>query len=63
VARLTAALGTTPGDLFPTSAQPDDLAVIRQQLRTLFEGVVASENRQPLSLLAQFLARLSETGR
>jgi transcriptional regulator with XRE-family HTH domain len=63
VAKLAAALGTTPGDLLPVTSPPDDLAVIRGQLRSLFEGVMESEDRQMLSHLTQFLARLSETSR
>jgi len=63
VAKLAAALGMTAADLLPTDPPPDDLAVIREQLRKLFEGVVQSDDRQMLAHLAQFLARLSETSR
>jgi transcriptional regulator with XRE-family HTH domain len=63
VARLAGALGTSIADLLPTEPQPDDLAVIREQIRRLFEGVIESEDRQMLSHLAQYLARLSETSR
>lgn len=59
--RLAAAIGTTPSDLLPATRQPDDLAVVRGQARTLFDSLLATEDRQTLSLLAQFLARLSET--
>jgi transcriptional regulator with XRE-family HTH domain len=63
VAKLAAALGTTVADLLPASSPPDDLAVIRDQLRILFTSLIESEDRQMLSHLAQFLARLSETSR
>jgi hypothetical protein len=63
VARLATALGTTIADLLPTTPPPDDLAVLRGQIRRLVDGVIASEDRQMLSHLAQFLARLSETSR
>jgi hypothetical protein len=47
----------------PTTAPPDDLGVLREQARRLFTGLVQSDDRQTLSLLAQLLARLSETSR
>ncbi len=63
VARLAAALGTPVADLLPTDPLPDDLAVLRQQAKRLLQAVLETEDRQTLSLLNQFLARLSETGR
>lgn len=62
-ARLAAALGTPLADLLPTDPPPDDLAVLREQARRLFTGVVGTEDRDVLTLLNQFLARLSETER
>ena len=59
--RLAVALGTTVGDLLPPTSQPDDLAVLRTQARRLCEAILQTEDRQTLSLLTQFLARLSET--
>jgi transcriptional regulator with XRE-family HTH domain len=63
VARFAAALGTEIADLLPTTAPPDDLAVIRRQAKKLFDSIMQSEDRQTLALLNQFLARLAETGR
>lgn len=63
VARLATALGTTVADLLPTDPPPDDLEVLRQQTKRMFDAVHQTEDRQTLSLLAQFLARLVETGR
>lgn len=59
--RLAAAIGTIPSDLLPSVLPPDDLAVFRDQARKLFDGLMDTEDRQTLSLLTQFLARLSET--
>lgn len=63
VARLAKALGAEIADLLPTEPRPDDLAVLRRQAKKLFDAVVQTEDRQMLSLLNQFLSRLSETGR
>ena len=63
VARLAAALGTTVADLLPTDPTPDDLEVLRRQAKKLFDAVHQTEDRQTLSFLNQFLARLVETGR
>jgi hypothetical protein len=63
VARLAAALGNTIADLLPTSAPPDDLAVMREQAHRLFKGLIESDDRQTLALVVQLLARLSETDR
>jgi hypothetical protein len=38
----------------------EDLAVVRQQAQRLFNGLLESDDRAVLSLLTQFLARLSE---
>jgi HTH-type transcriptional regulator, repressor for puuD len=61
VARLAAALGTTVADLLPTTAPPDDVAVLRRRARTLFDTLVQTDDRQLLGLLNQFLARLSNS--
>ncbi len=60
VARLAAALGTTAPDLLPASPSPDAAAVLREQCRRLFEGLVRAEDEATLSLLAQLLARMAE---
>jgi hypothetical protein len=44
--------------LLPTTPEPDDLAVTRQQARKLFDGLLRSEGWAVL-LLTQLLARLS----
>lgn len=62
-ARLAAALGTPIADLLPTDPPPDELAVLREQARRLFASVVATEDRDVLALVNQFLARLVETER
>lgn len=62
-ARLAAALGTPIADLLPTDPPPDELAVLRDQARRLFDNVVATEDRDVLTLVNQFLARLVETER
>lgn len=59
--RLAAALGVSATELLPAAAPADDLDVIRDQVRRQTEALLQSEDRQTLSLLAQFLARLSET--
>jgi transcriptional regulator with XRE-family HTH domain len=63
VARFAAALGTEIADLLPMTQAPDDLAVMQRHAKKLFDSFLATEDRQTLSLLNQFLARLSETGR
>jgi transcriptional regulator with XRE-family HTH domain len=61
VDRLAAALGTTPHDLMPLITTPDTVAVLQEQARSLFETVMTGADREMLSLLNQFLARLAET--
>jgi transcriptional regulator with XRE-family HTH domain len=61
VARLATALGTTAADLLPASTPPDAVAVLRERIRSLFDDLIRTEDEATLSLLAQFLARLSET--
>ncbi len=61
VARLATALGTTVADLLPPVPHPDDLEVLRQQAKRLFDAILQTEDRPTLSFLNQFLARLAET--
>ena len=61
VQRLAAALGCTLHDLLPLTAPPDDLAILRDQVQRQVEALMVTKDRQTFSLLAQFLARLSET--
>ena len=63
VARFATALGTEIANLLPTNPLPDDLAVLRKQAKKLFDALLQTEDRETLSLLNQFLARLAETGR
>lgn len=60
-ARLAAALGCTIHDLLPLAAPPDALSVLRGQVRRQIQTLLQTDDRQTLSLLAQLLARLSET--
>ena len=53
----------TVADLLPTDAPSDDLEVLRRQAKKLFASILPTEDRQTLSFLNQFLARLAETGR
>ena len=59
--RLANALGTTPAALLPVAVPPDDLTVLREQIRRQVERIVESDDRQSLTLLSQLLARVSET--
>jgi transcriptional regulator with XRE-family HTH domain len=61
VARLARALGTTTHDLLPTTAPPDTLAFLRQQARSLFDGLLQSADRETLLMLVPLLARLGES--
>jgi transcriptional regulator with XRE-family HTH domain len=61
VQKLAAALGCTIHDLLPLAAPPSDLAVLRDQVRRQVEALLQTEDRQTLSLVAQILARVSET--
>lgn len=61
VARLAAALGCTVHDLLPLTSMPDELTVLRSQVRRQVQTLLHTDDRQTLSLLAQLLARLSET--
>jgi transcriptional regulator with XRE-family HTH domain len=60
VARLCQALGVVIADLVPLAAPPDDLAVVRQQAKRLFDSLIRTDDRAALLLLTQVLARLSE---
>lgn len=60
VQKLAAALGTTAADLLPGGDQPPDAAaVLRERARTLFDGLVTSEDQAELSLLVQLLDKLT----
>jgi transcriptional regulator with XRE-family HTH domain len=61
VAKLAHALGAAAAELLPGTTQPDAVAVLREQARKLFNDLIRTEDRATLSLLSQFLARLSET--
>ena len=57
--KIANALGYTIHDLLPTSEPPDDLTVLREQVKRQVESLLNTEDLQTLSLLAQLLARLS----
>lgn len=61
VAKLAAALGCTIHDLLPLAEPPDDLAVLREQIRRQVEILLQSQDAQTLALVAQLLARVCET--
>jgi hypothetical protein len=61
VQRLADALGCSIHDLLPITAPPDDLTVLREQVRRQVEALLQTEDRQTLALVAQMLARISET--
>ena len=63
VARLAQALGTTSHDLMPTTAPPDTMAMLREQVRKLFEALVTSADRETLLMLYPLLARLVEASK
>jgi XRE family aerobic/anaerobic benzoate catabolism transcriptional regulator len=60
VARLASALGVPVADLLPVTAVREELSVMREQARDLFESLLRSGDRAILVLLTQLLARLAE---
>jgi transcriptional regulator with XRE-family HTH domain len=61
VARLATALGVAIAELLPAEGQgQDDLAVLRQRARRMFDALVQKEDPAALVLLTQLLARLAE---
>ncbi len=61
VERLARALGTSPTDLFPTTAPPDALPVLRQQAAKLFETILQAADRETLLMLNPMLACVAES--
>lgn len=61
VARLSEALGTTPHELLPAMAEPDSLAVLRDQAKKLFDGLLENADRPTLMMLCPLLSRLGES--
>ena len=59
--RLAAALGTTAADLLPVAEPTDNLPVLRDQARKLFESLMAEGDRETLLLLNPLMARLLES--
>lgn len=60
VARLAKALATTPADLLPTTSAPDTQAVLKDQARRLFEGLIEEVDREGLRLLCPLLRMLAD---
>jgi hypothetical protein len=60
LARFARALGTTVGGLL-REEQPDDLGLIREQIRRVVGSVIESKDRQTLCDLGWVPVRLSET--
>ncbi len=60
VDRLAKALGATLTDLLPSTETTDTLAVLREQARRLFDGLLQTADRETFLMLNPLLARLSE---
>ncbi|HVX12187.1 MAG TPA: helix-turn-helix transcriptional regulator [Pirellulales bacterium] len=61
LARLASALGTAPQDLLPPAAQPDSTAMLRDQAKKLFDGLLETADQPTLMMLCPLLARLGES--
>ncbi len=61
VAKLASALGCKIAELLPDEDEPDAAAVLRDRARTLFDELVETDDQAALSLLVQFMSRLSQT--
>jgi transcriptional regulator with XRE-family HTH domain len=61
VDRLAVALGTTAAELLPASEPPDNLPVLREQARKLFETLFIEGDRETFLLLNPLMARLLES--
>lgn len=59
VARLAHALGVGLSDLLPATDIPDPAETLRGQAKRIFDGLLASADRETLQLLVPLLARLS----
>ena len=60
-ARIASALGVTIADLLPLPIPPpEELSVMRENAKRLFDSLLQREDRAVLLLLTQLLARLSE---
>lgn len=57
--RLASALGCTIADLLPATGPPATEAVLSDQAKRLFDGLIGSADREMLFLLTYLLARLS----
>jgi transcriptional regulator with XRE-family HTH domain len=63
VDRLAKALGTVAADLLPTTDPPDTLAVLKNQARDLFDGLLQTADREAFVLLNPLLRLLAERAR
>ena len=61
VDRLAVALGTSAADLLPLTEPTDNLPVLREQARKLFESLIVEGDRETLLLLNPLMARLLES--
>ena len=61
VDRLAVALGTSAADLLPLTEPTDNLPLLREQARKLFESLMSEGDRETLLLLNPLLARLLES--
>ena len=63
VGRLADALGTTVHDLLPVASAPDTEDILKERASKLFDALLASADRETLTMLVPLLARLGESTR
>ncbi len=61
VDRHAVAMGTSAADLLPLTEPTDNLPVLREQARKLFESLMVEGDRETLLLLNPLMARLLES--
>jgi transcriptional regulator with XRE-family HTH domain len=63
VDRLARALGTSLPELLPTAPPPETLAVLKEQARTLLDGLFRTTDKETFLLLNPFLRLLADRTR
>jgi transcriptional regulator with XRE-family HTH domain len=63
VDRLAKALGTSVTDLLPAMPSPDTLAVLKDQAKDLFDGLIRTADRETLLTLCPLLRLFAEKAR
>ncbi len=61
VARLADASGTTVEDLLHSDSKPDQAAVLKKRVKSLFDDLMKNADRDTLLWLVPVLARLGES--